>query len=158
MGMSARELNRIESRCGCEIRPFRGNRKTVPVTEVGELRLSSERQARMAWLDSERSRDSTAKMTGGQPEMGENLGNDPGLFDGGNDLQLPTTVRAMFHVDIEHPFEEQDGAFTRQDGIPHPLYFLAVASNAPLPGLGPSFYQGDVVERSQAVGGLRRCP
>ena len=77
----------------------------MPVTEVGEPRLSSERQARMAWLDSKRSRDSTAKMTGGQAEMGENLGDDPGLFDGGDDLECAATVGDMFHVDIERPFE-----------------------------------------------------
>ena len=37
MGMSARERNRIESRGGCEIRPFRGDRKTVPVTGAGDI-------------------------------------------------------------------------------------------------------------------------
>ena len=105
MGTSARERNRIESRCGCEIRSFRGDRKTVLVTGAGELRLSSERQARMAWLDSERSRDSVAKMPGRQPEMVENLRNHRGLFDSGHDLQVAATVRAVFHVDIEYPFE-----------------------------------------------------
>ena len=43
-------------------------------------------------------------MPGGQAEMGENLGDDPGLFDGGNDLEFAATMGAMFHVDIEHPF------------------------------------------------------
>ncbi|MCP3881072.1 MAG: hypothetical protein GY701_22165, partial [Sulfitobacter sp.] len=42
---------------------------------------------------------------GGQAEMGENLGDDPGLFDGGDDLEFAATVGAMFHIDIEHPFE-----------------------------------------------------
>jgi hypothetical protein len=37
--------------------------------------------------------------------MGENLGDDPGLFDGGDDLEVAAAVGAMFHVDIEHPFE-----------------------------------------------------
>ena len=72
---------------------------------VGELRLSSERQARMAWLDSKRSMDSGATMTDRQPEIGKNLGDDPGLFDGGDDLEFAAAMRAMFHVDIEHPFE-----------------------------------------------------
>ncbi len=44
-------------------------------------------------------------MTGGQPEMGENLGNYRGLFDGGNDFQGAATVGAVFDVDIEYPFE-----------------------------------------------------
>jgi hypothetical protein len=35
--------------------------------------------------------------------MGENLGDDPGLFDGGDDLEFAATVGAMFHIDIEHP-------------------------------------------------------
>jgi hypothetical protein len=46
----------------------------------------------MAWLDSKRSRDSVGKIArrrpGGQPAMGKNLGNDPGLFDGGDDLEV----------------------------------------------------------------------
>ncbi len=44
-------------------------------------------------------------MTGEQPEMGENLGNYRGLFDGGNDFQGAATVGAVFDVDIEYPFE-----------------------------------------------------
>ena len=57
---------------------------------LGELRLSSERQARMAWLGSKRRRDSAAKMAGrrpgGQAEMGENSGDHGGLFDSGDDF------------------------------------------------------------------------
>ena len=37
--------------------------------------------------------------------MGKNLGDDPGLFDGGDDLEFAATMGAMFDVDIEHPFE-----------------------------------------------------
>ena len=52
---------------------------------------------------------SVAKMagcrSGRHPEMGKNLGDDPGLFDGGDDLEFAATMGAMFHVDIEHPFE-----------------------------------------------------
>ncbi len=43
--------------------------------------------------------------SGGQAEMGENLRNHGGIFDSGNDLQVVATMGAMFHVDIEHPFE-----------------------------------------------------
>ncbi len=72
---------------------------------AGELRLSSERQARKAWLASKRSRDSAAKMAGGQAEMVKNLGNYPGFLDGGDDFQFATAVRAVFDVDIEQPFK-----------------------------------------------------
>jgi hypothetical protein len=37
--------------------------------------------------------------------MGENSGDHRGLFDGGNDFQFATTVGAVLHVDIEHPFK-----------------------------------------------------
>ncbi len=33
-------------------------------------------------------------MPGGQAEMGENLGDDPGLFDGGDDLEFAATNRS----------------------------------------------------------------
>ena len=44
-------------------------------------------------------------MPGGQAEMGENLGDDPGFFDGGDDHEFAATMGAMFHIDIEHPFK-----------------------------------------------------
>ena len=37
--------------------------------------------------------------------MGKNLGNYSGLFDRGDDLEVAATVGAVFHVDIEDPFE-----------------------------------------------------
>ena len=53
----------------------------------------------------ERPSGSARRRPGWQAEMGENLGDDPGLFDGGDDLEFAATVGAMFHIDIEHPFE-----------------------------------------------------
>ena len=47
-------------------------------------------------------------------------------------------------------FVAQDGAFTREGGIPRPVYFVAVAANNRLPVLGPSFYEVNV-QRSSAV-------
>ena len=47
-------------------------------------------------------------------------------------------------------FFAQDGAFTREGGIPRPVYFVAVAANNRLPVLGPSFYEINV-QRSAAV-------
>ena len=38
--------------------------------------------------------------------MSENPGNHRGLFKSGNDLQGAATVGAVFHVDIENPFEQ----------------------------------------------------
>ncbi len=35
--------------------------------------------------------------------MVENLRNHRGIFDSGNNLEVAATVRAVFHVDIEHP-------------------------------------------------------
>ena len=68
------------------IRSFRRDRETVE----GELRLSSERQARKVWLDSKCSRDSVAQMvgwcSGGQAEMSKNFGNHRRVFNGGDDL------------------------------------------------------------------------
>ena len=78
----------------------------APELGVGELRLSSERQARRAWLDSKRSRDSAAQMAGRQAEMSEDLSDHCGLFDSGDDFQFATAVRAVFDVDIEHPFQQ----------------------------------------------------
>ena len=47
-------------------------------------------------------------------------------------------------------FVEQGGVFTREGGIPHPVYFVAVATNDRLPVLGASFYEINV-QRSAAV-------
>jgi len=41
-------------------------------------------------------------------------------------------------------FVEQDDVFTREGGIPRPIYFVAVATNDQLPVLGTSFYEVDV--------------
>jgi len=41
-------------------------------------------------------------------------------------------------------FVEQDCTFTRKAGIPRPIYFVAVASDAPLPTLGTSFYEVNI--------------
>jgi len=73
---------------------------------VGELRLSSERQARKTWLDRKRSKDSAAQMAGGQAKMIKNPGQDPGFLDGSDDFQFASTVRAVFDVDIEDPIRK----------------------------------------------------
>lgn len=74
----------------------------------GELQLSSERQARMPWLDSKQRKDSEAQMAGqrssGQAKMGEDLGNPGWLFDSSDDLKGATTVGPMFYSDIELAF------------------------------------------------------
>ena len=38
--------------------------------------------------------------------MSENLGNDCGLFDGGDERQGATTLRTGGQFDLEHPFEQ----------------------------------------------------
>ncbi len=42
---------------------------------------------------------------GGQAEMVEDLGDYFRFYDGGDDLHGSTTVRAVFDIDIEYPFE-----------------------------------------------------
>jgi hypothetical protein len=37
--------------------------------------------------------------------MSKNFGNHRRVFDGGDEFQGTATVRAVFDVDIEHPFE-----------------------------------------------------
>ncbi|MGH8488489.1 MAG: hypothetical protein ACREXS_06395 [Gammaproteobacteria bacterium] len=43
-------------------------------------------------------------MTGGQAEMGEDLGDHGGIFDGGDDLQGAAALGTL--LDVEHPFEQ----------------------------------------------------
>ncbi len=38
--------------------------------------------------------------------MSENLGNDRGLFDGGDERHRAATVQTGGHVDLEHAFEQ----------------------------------------------------
>jgi len=38
--------------------------------------------------------------------MGEDLGDHGGIFDGGDDLQGTAALGTLFHIDIEHPFEQ----------------------------------------------------
>ncbi len=38
--------------------------------------------------------------------MGENPGNYPGIFDGGDERQGAATVRTVCHIDLKHPFEQ----------------------------------------------------
>jgi hypothetical protein len=37
--------------------------------------------------------------------MGEDLGNDGGIDDGGDDAQGAPAVGALFKIDLEYPFE-----------------------------------------------------
>jgi hypothetical protein len=46
----------------------------------------------------------SGRCASGQAEMGEDLGNHGGVYDGGDDLQGAATMGAVFQVDIEHPF------------------------------------------------------
>lgn len=42
----------------------------------------------------------------GQPQMGENLGDHRGVFDGEDERQGAATVRTGCQVDFKHPFEQ----------------------------------------------------
>ena len=42
--------------------------------------------------------------------LGEDLGGNRGVLNGGNDLQGAAAVPAVFDVDIEHPFEQPGSA------------------------------------------------
>jgi hypothetical protein len=44
------------------------------------------------------------RCAGGQAEMGEDLGNHGGVYDGGDHLQGATAMGAVLQIDIEHPF------------------------------------------------------
>ncbi|MGH8566327.1 MAG: hypothetical protein ACREXW_20515 [Gammaproteobacteria bacterium] len=43
---------------------------------------------------------------GRQAEVGEDLRNDGGMFDGGDDRQGAAAMGAVFQVDLEHPLEQ----------------------------------------------------
>ena len=43
---------------------------------------------------------------GGQAQMGEDLHNHPGIFDGGNEDDRAATVGTGGHVDLEDAFEQ----------------------------------------------------
>ncbi len=49
--------------------------------------------------------------------MGEDFGHHRGLFNSGNDFQGAATEGAMFHVDIEHPFEKAGPAHAGSTGV-----------------------------------------
>jgi hypothetical protein len=46
----------------------------------------------------------SARCSSGQAEMGEDLGDHGGMFDGGDDLQGATALGALLDVDLEHSF------------------------------------------------------
>ena len=48
----------------------------------------------------------SGRCSGGQTEMGEDLGSHGGMLDGGNDLQGATALGAVLDVDLEHSFEQ----------------------------------------------------
>jgi len=83
----------------------------VPVIAVGECRA---KDARTPAQGSKRSRDSVAKMTGGQAEMGEDLGDHGGIFDACPEpvegatmiVKVPPHCGHLRDVDSEHPFEQ----------------------------------------------------
>jgi hypothetical protein len=50
-------------------------------------------------------RGCSGRCPGGQAEMGEDLGNHGGMFDGGDDRQGAAAVGTLFNIDSEHPFE-----------------------------------------------------
>ena len=45
----------------------------------------------------------SGRCPGGQAEMGEDLGNHGGMFDGGDDRQGAAAVGTLFNIDSEHP-------------------------------------------------------
>jgi hypothetical protein len=48
----------------------------------------------------------SGRCPGEEAEVGEDLRNDGGMFDGGDDLQGAAAAGAVFQVDIEHPLEQ----------------------------------------------------
>ena len=42
--------------------------------------------------------------------MGKDLSDDRGFFDGSDDFHITATVRTVFDVDIEHPFQQSGPA------------------------------------------------
>ncbi len=46
----------------------------------------------------------SGRSSGGQAEMGEDLGDHGGMFDGGDDLQGVAALGAVFPIDLEHSF------------------------------------------------------
>jgi hypothetical protein len=46
----------------------------------------------------------SGRCSGGQTEMGEDLGSHAGMLDGGDDLQDATVLEAVLDVDLEHSF------------------------------------------------------
>jgi hypothetical protein len=50
------------------------------------------------------------RCSGGQAEMGEDLGDHGGMLDGGDDLQGSAALGAVFQVDVEQPFEQSGPA------------------------------------------------
>ncbi len=46
------------------------------------------------------------RCSGGQAEMGEDLGDHGGMLDGGDDLQGAAAQGAVFHIDRENSFEQ----------------------------------------------------
>ena len=52
----------------------------------------------------------SGRCPGEQAELGEDLRNDVGMFDGGDDLQGAAAAGAVFQVDIKHPLEQAGAA------------------------------------------------
>ena len=48
----------------------------------------------------------SGRCSDGQAEVGEDLGDHGGMFDGGDDLQGAAALGAVFHIDLEHSFEQ----------------------------------------------------
>ena len=56
------------------------------------------------------------RCSGGQTEMGEDLGNHGGMFDGGDDLQGATARGALLDVDLKHSLRKPSLAFALLPG------------------------------------------
>jgi hypothetical protein len=77
-GLLAQELNRMESALG---------------RASGRLKGGAELRRGPGWG------------SGGQTQVGEDLGNHHGIFNGSDDRQGVAALRIGCHVDREHPFE-----------------------------------------------------
>jgi hypothetical protein len=58
----------------------------------------------------------SGRCSGGQTEMGEDLGDHGGMLDGGDDLQGTAAMGAVFYIDLEHSFEQPGPAEAGQGG------------------------------------------
>jgi hypothetical protein len=82
--------------------PAKGGCRLGELNRVGEGRVLGSGQ-----LESiEGPGRGSGRCPGGQAEVGEDLGDHGGIFDGGDELQGAAALRALLDVDLEHPLEQ----------------------------------------------------